>query len=433
MTAGELAANVYEEFKWRGLLYDSTEEAEKALTETKVTAYIGFDPTADSLHVGSLVPIMGLVHLQRHGHTPIALVGGGTGMIGDPSGKSKERNLLTTDVLAHNLEGIRAQLERFLQFEDVPNPAIMENNGNWLLELNLIDFLRDTGKYFTVNYMMAKDSVKSRLSSEDGISYTEFTYMLLQSYDFAALNERYGCTFQMGGSDQWGNITAGTRLVRSARGEEAHGLVYPLITDSSGAKFGKTADGAVWLDANKTSPYRFYQYWINTSDDDVIRYLMYFTLLDESQISELEKLHAAEPWKREAHRRLAQEVTRLVHGEEALERAEAATAVLFGNGSMEGFSANELLEIFNEVPSTEVTAAQLSGDGLPAIEAIQTAKFESSNKRARSLIEDGGLYVNGERIEDTQAVLEADIAIDGKVIVLRKGRKKYHLLKVVDA
>ncbi len=432
MTVGELAPNVFEEFKWRGLLYDSTENAEKALTEGKVTAYIGFDPTADSLHVGSLVPIMGLVHLQRHGHTPIALVGGGTGMIGDPSGKSQERELLTHEKLAFNLAGIRAQLERFLVFEDVPNPAILENNGSWLLELNLIDFLRDTGKFFTVNYMMAKDSVKSRLSSEEGISYTEFTYMLLQSYDFAALNARYGCTFQMGGSDQWGNITAGTRLVRMMNEQEAHGVVYPLITDSDGKKVGKTVSGAVWLDAAKTSPYRFYQYWINTNDDDVIRYLKYFTLLDATQIAELEKLHEAEPWKREAHRRLAQEVTLLVHGKDALARAEAATDVLFGSGPMDGFSAEELIDIFNEVPSTEVNSADLSGDGLAALDVVQTASFESSKKRARTLIEDGGLYVNGERIEDSQKMLTLDDAIDGQVIVLRKGRKKYHLLRVLD-
>lgn len=434
MVSGDLAPNVFEEFKWRGMLYDSTEGAEEALTEGKITAYIGFDPTRDSLHIGSLVPIMGLVHLQRHGHTPIALVGGGTGMIGDPSGKSEERNLLTPEQLEINLAGIRSQLERFLKFEDVPNPAIMDNNANWLLELNLIDFLRDTGKHFTVNYMMAKDSVKSRLAGDSGISYTEFTYMLLQAYDFGALYERYRCTFQMGGSDQWGNITAGTRQVKAMYQADAHGIVYPLITDAAGKKIGKTAGGeTIWLDATQTSPYKFYQYWINSGDDDVIRYLKYFTLLDETQIDELAKAHEAEPWKREAHRRLAQEVTRMVHGEEALQRAEAATDVLFGNGSMEGFSADELLDIFDEVPSTEVTPEQLGSDGLAAVEAVQTANFESSNKRARKLIDDGGLYVNGERVEDTQQTLTVDDAIDGKVIVLRKGRKKYYLLKLVDA
>jgi len=430
MIGGEMAANVFEEFKWRGLLFDHTEDAEEILSNQKITAYIGFDPTADSLHVGSLVPIMGLVHLQRHGHTPIALIGGGTGMIGDPSGKTKERQLLTIEQLDINLVGIRAQLERFLDFEGVENPAVMDNNANWLLNLNLIDFLRDTGKHFTVNYMMAKDSVKSRLSSDEGISYTEFTYMLLQAYDFAALYDRYGCTFQMGGSDQWGNITAGTQLIRKTREAQAQGIVYPLVTTASGVKFGKTEAGTVWLDAKRTSPYRFYQFWINVDDSDVVPYLKIFTLLEQDEIAELEKVHEAEAWKRDAHRRLAEEVTRMVHGEDALARAQAATDVLFGDGAMTDFSSEELIEIFEEVPSTALDASQLVGEGIALVDIVQTAGFESSKGRSRQLISDGGVYVNGERIEDTDKTLTTADAIEGQVIVLRKGRKKYHLLKV---
>lgn len=423
------APDIIEELRWRGLIHSITEGAEDVLKQQSVTAYIGFDPTADSLHVGSLLPIMVLVHLQRHGHTPIALVGGGTGMIGDPSGKSKERNLLDTETLERNKAGIHAQLESFLDFEG-KNPAIMVDNYDWLGELNLIAFLRDVAKHFTVNYMMAKDSVKSRLSSEEGISYTEFTYMLLQAYDFYELYQRHGCTFQFGGSDQWGNITAGGELIRRMTEDgKAHGVTVPLVTSSSGVKFGKTEAGAVWLDPARTSPYRFYQFWINTPDDDAIRYLKFFTLLGPDEVAELEAALEADPGARAAQKRLAEEVTRNVHGEEALQAALKATDVLFG-GSLEGLSAADLMDIFSEVPSSTVSAEVLRGDGLSLVEMVIDAGFENSKKRARDLIGGGGINVNNEKVEDIDAVLTLDHAIDEQVLVLRKGKKKYHIVRV---
>ncbi len=423
------APDIIEELRWRGLIHSITEGAEDVLKAGPVTAYIGFDPTADSLHVGSLLPIMVLVHLQRHGHTPIALVGGGTGMIGDPSGKSKERNLLDTETLERNKAGIHAQLESFLDFVG-ENPAIMVDNYDWLGELNLIAFLRDVAKHFTVNYMMAKDSVKSRLGSEEGISYTEFTYMLLQAYDFFELHERHGCTFQFGGSDQWGNITAGGELIRRmTENGKAHGVTVPLVTSSSGVKFGKTESGTVWLDPARTSPYRFYQFWINTPDDDVIRYLKFFTLLGPDVIAELETAMAENPGARAAQKRLAEEVTRSVHGEDALQAAIKATDVLFG-GSLEGLSADDLMDIFSEVPSSTVSAGTLRGDGMPLVDIVIDAGFESSKKRARDLIGGGGVNVNNEKIEDIDAVLTLDHAIDGQVLVLRKGKKTYHIVRV---
>ncbi|MCC6905722.1 MAG: tyrosine--tRNA ligase [Anaerolineae bacterium] len=423
------AANFVEEMRWRGLLNNISEGAEDILAREKITAYIGFDPTADSLHVGSLLPIMVLAHLQRHGHTPIALVGGGTGMIGDPSGKSKERNLLDEETLTKNQAGIRAQLSRFLDFSGVPNLAHLANNIDWLGPITMMEFLRDIGKHFTVNYMLAKDSVKTRLNSEEGISYTEFSYMLLQAYDFLVLFDRYGCTFQMGGSDQWGNIVGGFELVRRLRGGRAHGLTVPLITTSSGTKFGKTEAGTVWLSAERTSPFRFYQFWLNTSDDDAVRYLKCFTFLGPDEIGALEDGLRNHPEQREAQRTLAQVVTRMVHGEEALMRAEQATQVLFG-GSLDGLSAAELLDIFAEVPSSTVTAAELQGEGLPTVALAQRVNFETSNGRARQLIESGGLYANNRRIDDPNGSIGIAEAIDGRVIVLRKGRKNYHLVRV---
>src|SRR5579864_4490397 len=337
--------NVFEEFQWRGMLYDASEGLEEALKSQSMTAYIGFDPTAASLHVGSLLPIMGLVRLQQYGHTPIALVGGGTGMIGDPSGKTLERQLLSKEQIEHNIEGIREQLSHFLDFEAKTNPAMLLNNADWLAPLSLVDFLRDIGKHFTVNYMLAKESVKRRYESGDGISFTEFSYILLQAYDFLVLHDRYGCTLQMGGSDQWGNIVAGTELIRKLRGESGegggpagrggrggrgYGLVFPLVTSSAGIKFGKSEAGSVWLDANLTSPYRFYQYWINTDDRDVVKYLKFFTMFNQHEIAELEAAVETAPEKREAQRCLAEDVTRRVHGEHELRKAIKASQVLFG-------------------------------------------------------------------------------------------------------
>lgn len=424
------AENLFEELHWRGLIHNAAEGAEEVLAREKVTAYIGFDPTADSLHVGSLLPIMVLVHLQRHGHTPIALAGGGTGLIGDPSFKAKERQLLSEEQLARNLEGIKAQLAHFLAFEGVPNPALLLNNADWLCRLNLIEFLRDIGKYFTVNYMTAKDSVKTRLDSEEGLSFTEFSYMLLQAYDFLRLYLDYGCTFQMGGSDQWGNITAGTELIRKVADGKAYALTVPLITTSTGVKFGKTEAGTVWLDARRTSPFRFYQYWLNTTDADVVPYLKYFTLLDRDEIAALERAVLTEPHLRAAQRRLAEEVTRAVHGEDGLRKAQQATEVLFGERDLEGLSADDLLDIFAEVPSSAVPAADLQGEGLSLVDLAVTCGLERSKKQARTLIEGGGLYLNAARVEDVERRVTRGDAIEGRVIVLRKGKKQYHLLRV---
>ena len=430
--------NVYEEFEWRGMLYDASEGLRDVLARESVTGYIGFDPTAASLHVGSLLPVMGLVHLQRYAHTPIALVGGGTGMIGDPSGKTVERQLLSKEQLEFNLAGIRGQLSRFLDFENQANAAMMVNNADWLSQLRLIDFLCDIGKHFTVNYMLAKESVRRRYEQGEGISFTEFSYMLLQSYDFLVLYDRYGCTLQMGGSDQWGNIVAGTELIRKLRGEQerggrrgrGYGLVFPLVTTSSGVKFGKSEAGAVWLDPNLTSPYRFYQYWINTDDRDVIKYLKFFTLLSRQEIAELEAAVETAPEKREAQRRLAEEVTRMVHGEYELRKAIQASQVLFG-GEIADLSARDVLDIFAEVPSSDLPRASFESDGLPIIDAVIAAGYASSRGAARRLIEGGGIYVNNRRVSDPQATLGLADLIDGQYLVLRKGAKDYHLVRVV--
>ena len=313
--------NLFDEFKWRGMVYDATEGLADLFANERVTAYIGFDPTASSLHVGSLMTLMALARLQRFGHFPIAVVGGGTGTIGDPSGKSQERTLLSLDQIEENVAGIREQLSRFLDFDSPVNPARIANNADWLAGIDLLGFLRDTGKFFTVNYMLQKESVHRRLESEDGISYTEFSYLLLQARDFLELFDRYGCTLQMGGSDQWGNITAGIDLVRKLRGKKAHGLVWPLMTTASGTKFGKTEAGTIWLDAARTSPFKFYQFWLNTDDRDVIPYLKSFTFLERASIDALESVTTSAPAEREAQRVLARELTALVHGRDRVARA----------------------------------------------------------------------------------------------------------------
>jgi tyrosyl-tRNA synthetase len=424
------APDFVEELRWRGMIHTMSEGAEEVLKKEKITAYIGFDPTADSLHVGSLLQIMILVHLQRHGHSPIALAGGGTGMIGDPSGKTKERQLLTLERLEQNLEGIKAQLAHFLAFDGVPNPAVMPNNADWLRPLLLIDFMRDIGKHFTVNYMMAKDSIKSRLSSDEGISYTEFTYMLLQAYDFYALYQSHGCTFQMGGSDQWGNITAGAELIRRVADGKAYGLTSPLVMSATGVKFGKTESGTVWLDPKRTSPFRFYQYWVNTADVDVIQFMKYFTLLGPDEVAEYEEAIQTAPERREAQIRLAEEVTRMVHGEESLARAQQATDVLFGGGEIAGLSAEELLDIFADVPSSTIAKESLSGEGMSIVDMVVKTGLETSKKRSRDLIKGGGLNLNNQRVESVDLIVGLDTAIEGQVLILRKGKKKYHLVQV---
>src|SRR4026209_23453 len=344
--------DVYGEFEWRGLIHDATEGARESLTREKLTGYIGFDPTAPSLHVGSLLVVMVLAHLQRAGHAPIGLVGGGTGLIGDPSGKTAERQLLTPERVEENVEGIRKQVARFLDFENSKNPARLVNNADWLTKLGAIEFMRDVGKHFTVNAMLAKESVKRRTESEDGISYTEFSYSLLQAYDYLVLHDRFGCTLQMGGSDQWGNITAGMDLIRRVRGGKAHGLVLPLITTASGTKVGKTEAGTIWLDPALTKPYAFHQLWLNVDDRDAVRYLKFFTFLDETRIGELEAATTREPEQRHAQRTLAREVTQLVHGADAVQEAESAAEKLF-KGDIRLVSEGELLQVFSSVPSSQ--------------------------------------------------------------------------------
>ena len=421
--------DLFTEFEWRGLVYDATEGLRERLTREKLTTYIGFDPTAASLHVGSLLPMVALARLQRFGHPPIAVMGGGTGMIGDPSGKATERALLTVDQVEKNVAGIRGQLARFLDFDDTSTPARLVNNAEWLTKLSAIEFMRDVGKYFTVNYMLAKESVKRRSESDEGISYTEFSYLLLQSYDFLVLHDRFSCVLQMGGSDQWGNITAGVDFIRRMRSAKAHGLVMPLITTASGTKFGKTESGAVWLDANLTSPFRFYQFWLNAEDSDVGRYLRYFTFLERHVIEQLEDAMRTSPESREAQRALAREVTRMVHGEEHVLRAERASGVLFGE-DITTLAADDVLSVFDDVPSSTVGGEKLGGEGVAVVELLASSGLTTSKGEATRLIRGGGVYVNNRRITDERARLRQSDAIDGRLFVLRKGAKQNHLVKI---
>lgn len=424
--------NAFEELKWRGFVYDHTEEIPALLAEEKITLYNGFDPTGDSLHIGHLVPMMALARLQRFGHTPIALAGGGTGMIGDPSGRSAERKLLSDEEIEANLARIQEQLSGIMDFEVKSNPARIMNNADWLLEVKLVPFLRDVGKHFTVNYMMAKDSVKSRLAREDGISYTEFSYMLLQAYDFMHLMDHFECNVQMGGSDQWGNITAGVELIRKATGRKAHALVFPLITQADGTKFGKTAAGTdAWLAPDRTSPYRFYQFWYNTNDADVINYLRLFTWHDQHAIASLEDALFERPHEREAQRELARSVTAMVHGETAVARAEKASKVLFG-GDMDELSAAEIAEIFVDVPAAEITKERLGGEGLPLVDLLVETGLENSKGAARRAIEGGGIYLNNRRVVSQDRTVAMGDCMEGRYVVLRKGKKRYRLVAVKE-
>jgi tyrosyl-tRNA synthetase len=422
--------NVFDEFRWRGLIYDSTEGLEEVLAREKISVYIGFDPSAPSLHVGNLIPIMGLVHMQRYGHTPIPVIGGGTGLIGDPSGRTTERPLISKEQLNFNLEGIREQLSRFLDFKVKTNPAIMVNNADWLCTISLTDFLRDIGKHFTVNAMLAKESVKTRLNSE-GISFTEFSYLLLQSYDYLTLFGKYNCTLQMGASDQWGNITAGIDLIRRIHGARAYALVFPLLTTTSGTKFGKSVGGSIWLDAKQTSPYNFYQYFINSEDSDVITYLKFFTLLSQQEIEELAYAVEAQPEKREAQKRLAQEVTQMVHGESALKKAEEATAVLFG-GRIEKLSLQEILDIFASAPSIKINKSDFSNDGMPLVDLIVATGLAKSKGEARRTIEGGGINLQNIRETDVKRMVSVQDAIEGKALLLRTGQKEYRLVLISE-
>ena len=415
---------VLDELGWRGLLYQYTEGLGESLASGQVTVYCGFDPSAPSLHVGNLVPIMGLVHLQRAGHRPIALVGAGTGMIGDPSGKRTERQLMTPEMVEANAAQIHDQLERFLDFTG-PTAARMRNNAEWLLPLTAIGFMRDVGKHFTVNYMMQKEAVKGRL--EEGISYTEFSYMLLQAYDYLELHRREGCTLQVGGSDQWGNITAGIELIRKVMGAEAHALTYPLLATASGAKFGKTEAGAVWLDAKRTSPYQFFQFWVNAEDRDVGRYLRTFSLLPRKTIEELDGEMAEHPERRGAQYALAREVTGRVHGDEAARIAEEVSALLFGKADPKSLSEKALQALAEEVPFVRVPA---DGGGMDVLELFTNAKLAASKGAARRLLEQGGLYVNGDRLAASDKTLERGRLLTGGHLLLRKGAREYALVRV---
>jgi tyrosyl-tRNA synthetase len=424
-------SDVIEEFRWRGLLQDMSEGAQAHLAAEPRAAYIGFDPTASSLHVGTLVPIMGLVHLQRHGHHPIALVGGGTGLIGDPSGKTEERQLLSAEQAAANAEAIHKQLAPFLDFGAKQNPARMGNNLDWLGRLRMVDFLRDTGKHFRVNDMLRKESVRIRLEKEEsGISFTEFSYLLLQAYDFLELHRREGCTVQMGGSDQWGNIVAGMDLIRRVTGGHAHGVVFPLITTSSGVKFGKTEAGTVWLDPARTSPYRFYQFWINTPDEDAVRYLGYFTLFERAEVERLTQMTRTESGARHAQTALAEDVTRRVHGEDGLARARHATAALFV-GALDGLGADEIADIFADVPSMEAVRTGIPAEGALVSQLLIESRLAPSKSEANRAIQGGGIYVNGARVDGIDARVTLDRFVEGRFLVLRKGKKNYALVKLV--
>ena len=426
-----MSVNIYEELEWRDIIYSTNEGTREVLTQTEhITGYIGFDPTAPSLHVGSLLPIMTLVRLQSFGHTPIVLIGGGTGMIGDPSGKTHERRLLSKDQIEYNLQHIKIQLSSFLDFESTTNPASLCNNFEWLESLSTIDFLRNVGKHFTVNYMLTKESVKGRNEQGEGISFTEFSYMLLQAYDFLVLRDRYHCLIQLGASDQWGNIIAGIDLIRRVRGEKAYGLVFPLVTNTLGVKFGKTEAGTIWLDPNLTSPFRFYQFWLNTDDRDVVKYLKFFTKLKQNEIEELAISVAQTPEKREAQRRLAQEVTRMVHSEGNLRRAIQASEVLFG-GDIVDLNAQDILDIFSDVPSLTMQKAFFETEGLPLIDIVNACGYASSRNAARKLIENGGIYVNNRRTTDVQLVIHLSAFIEGQYLVMRKGAKDYCLVRIV--
>ena len=425
---------VLDELQWRGLVYQHTDGVPDALAAGPVSAYIGFDPTGSSLHVGSLVPIMVLVHLQRHGHRPIALVGGGTGMIGDPSGKTSERQLLTPEQVAQNARGIHGQLERFLDFEG-PGAARMRDNAEWLTSLHLVDFLRDVGKHFTVNYMLQKDSVRSRMDA--GISFTEFTYMLLQAYDFLELKRRDGVTLQLGGSDQWGNITAGIELIRRIDGAEAHALTMPLVTTSSGAKFGKTEAGAVWLDADRTSPYAFYQFWLATEDADVGRYLRYYTLLARDEIDALDVETASAPERRAAQQALARDVTRRVHGAAALAAAEQVSTFFFGALAADELTDDALGILRAEAPFAEVTRDTLASETDPArfdaLKLLVSSGLATSNGAAKRLLEQGGVSVNKRKLPAGERhVAASDVLLRGGHVVVGKGKRDYALLRVTD-
>ena len=432
-------ASFVEELTWRGMVHDIMPETAETLSKGMTAGYIGFDPTADSLHIGSLVQIMILMHFQRYGHKPYALVGGATGMIGDPSGKSAERNLLDNETLERNCAGLENQLAKFLDFDSTKeNGAVMVNNYDWMQSLSLIDFARDIGKHLTVNYMMAKDSVKKRLGADakEGMSFTEFTYQLIQGYDFLYLYQHHNCLLQMGGSDQWGNITTGTELIRRKLAGKAYALTCPLITKADGTKFGKSESGNVWLDREKTSPYKFYQYWLNASDEDAEKYIKIFTFLSKDEIDALIATHREAPHQRQLQRILAQEVTTMVHSSADVTRAEQAAQILFGKATTEtlkSLDAQTLLDLFDGVPQAQVSADLLAGDGLSIVEALaETTGFLKSNGEARRALKENSISVNKERVTEAKKIILTDMICDGYVL-LQRGKKNYFLLVVTPS
>jgi tyrosyl-tRNA synthetase len=426
--------DLIEELRWRGMLQDIIPGTADQLGKEMTTAYVGFDPTADSLHIGSLVPILLLVHLQRAGHKPIALVGGATGMVGDPSGKSEERNLLSEDVLQKNIAGVKRQLEKFLDFDtSKPNAAEMANNYEWFKDFSFLDFIRDVGKHITVNYMMAKESVKKRLDSEVGMSFTEFTYQLIQGYDFYYLHTNKNCKLQMGGSDQWGNIVTGTELVRRKTGGEAFAFTCPLIKKADGGKFGKTEKGNIWLDAEKTTPYQFYQFWLNASDSDAEKWIKIFTLLSREEIDALIASHKQAPHQRLLQAKLAEELTCFVHSREDYEFAIKASEILFGNATAESLkelNEHQLLQVMEGVPGGEINSNQLN-EGYDLLNLLTETNVFTSKGEARKMLQAGGLSLNKTKIEsDKSTVSTSDLLLE-KYLLLQKGKKNYYFIKVV--
>ncbi|MGN1212201.1 MAG: tyrosine--tRNA ligase [Candidatus Cryptobacteroides sp.] len=426
--------NFVQELKWRGMIQDIMPGTEEKLMEGPTGAYVGIDPTADSLHIGHLVSVMILKHFQNCGHKPFALIGGATGMIGDPSMKSQERNLLDEETLAHNVACIRKQLSKFLDFEsDAPNRAELVNNYDWMKDYSFLAFTRDIGKHITVNYMMAKDSVKKRLSNEsrEGMSFTEFTYQLLQGYDFLYLYEHKGCVLQMGGADQWGNITTGSELIRRILGKEAFALTCPLITKADGGKFGKTEKGNIWLDPERTSPYQFYQFWLNVSDEDAAKYIKIFTMLGKEEIEAAMKKHSEAPHLRTLQKLLAKEITVMVHGEKEYENAVAASQMLFGNATSEALKSLDertFLAVFDGVPTFSISADKLPC-GIIDLLSVETSVFPSKGE-CRKMLQGGGVSINKEKVNDINATITSDNLVDGKYIVAQKGKKSYFLIKV---
>lgn len=423
--------NFVEEMKWRGMIHDIMPGTEEQLQKEVTSAYIGFDPTADSLHIGSLVQIMTLVHLQRAGHKPLALVGGATGMVGDPSGKSKERNLLSEEILAHNLSCVQKQLARFLDFECGENSAEIVNNYDWFKDFNFLDFIRDVGKHISINYMMAKDSVKSRL--ETGMSFTEFTYQLVQGYDFYHLYTEKNCKLQLGGSDQWGNIVTGTELIRRKARGEAYAMTTPLIKKADGTKFGKTEGGNVWLDAERTSPYKFYQYWLNASDEDAKTYIKIFTLMSKQEIDALIAEHEEAPHQRALQKALGKDVTERVHGAEAYHRAIEASEILFGKNTAEqlkNIQERDLLDIFEGVPQFEVSKAAIE-EGVEVIDLLaQKSQVFSSNGDARRMLKSNAVSINKVKVT-AEKIINSEALLNDKYILVQKGKKNYFLLKAI--